>query len=329
MVSIFTGLGTGTERGSSNLLGGAGLLGSGSLGRSGGTASLNAATGNLVLQQRDEFLVGKGPDTGVSRTYNSSTTLADDNGDQWRQSTDRRIYGLTGTLNTTGSTIKRVSGDGSEITYSWSAALSKYVTTDGSGAYDTMSVSGSGASSVWTWTDGNTQLRETYAAYDTANPSAPTNWRVATVIDTLGQSVTYTYTGAYLTQLTTADGGTLTYTWDTPNNRVTQITTGYTDYTDLANPVARTLTRTRYGYDTANRLTSVSVDLSPGDNSIADGKTYVTTYTYDGASKRVASVTETDGSSTTFHYDASNRIDTVTQLGTVGIHRELMTAAAR
>lgn len=68
MVSIFTGLGSGFERGSASVLGAAGLLGSGGVGRSGESASVNAATGNLVLTHRDEFLTGRGNDVATATT---------------------------------------------------------------------------------------------------------------------------------------------------------------------------------------------------------------------------------------------------------------------
>ncbi len=69
----------------------AGLLGSGTQGRGGDNVSVNAATGNLLISRQDEFLVGRGPDASISRTYNSLAQMSDgDNGDQWQQSTMRR-----------------------------------------------------------------------------------------------------------------------------------------------------------------------------------------------------------------------------------------------
>ena len=106
MVAIFTGAGAGFTRGSANLLGGIGQLGGGLLGWGSENVSVNAATGNLVVSHQDEFLVGRGPDVGISRTYNSLGDASDgDNGDSWQQSTTRRVFGLTGSVDTAGSTI--------------------------------------------------------------------------------------------------------------------------------------------------------------------------------------------------------------------------------
>jgi len=115
MVAIFTGLGSGLERGSGSVLGGSGLLGSATLGRAGENLFLNAATGNLVINNQDEFLVGMGPDASVSRTYNSLGNFSDENADNWRQSTDRNVYGFTGTLNQAGSSLHRVGADGADM----------------------------------------------------------------------------------------------------------------------------------------------------------------------------------------------------------------------
>ncbi|MEH3047773.1 hypothetical protein [Sphingomonas adhaesiva] len=306
MVAIFTGAGYGLGRGSGSVLGGAGLLGNASQGRSGDAVSVNAASGNLLIQREDEFLVGRGPDASVARTYNSLTYLADDNNDKWRQSTDRRVYGLSGTLNTAGSTVTRVSGDGTNIAYSWDAGRSAYVTKAGGGAYDTIVKSGS----EWVWTDGDTRSVERY--FDDATG------RIKSVADNVGTAMTFAYDGSgRLTTLTTNDGSWIRYDWIGSSNNIAQIVTGYTD---LPSGTANTLTRTRYGYDGLNRLTTVTVDLSPQDNTIADGKTYVNTYGYD-TGNRVNSITQSDGSAMSVVYDGSGRVTTLVQTVASGVTR--------
>lgn len=306
MVGIVTGSGFGLERSSGSVLGDSGLVGGGLQGTGGEGVFVNAATGNLVLQKQDEFLAGLGGDLGISRTYNSLTTLGDDNNDRWRQSTDRRVYGLTGTLGTAGSTVKRVSGDGTETTYSWDASRSAYVTTAGTGAYDTITNSGS----QWVWTDGDSQAVERYA-YDSTG-------RIASATDRNGNQLTFSYDGSgRLSQVTDANGEWVKYEWSGTSNNIADILTGYTD---LATSTAKTLTRTRYGYDGSNRLTSVTTDLTPGDNSVSDGASYVTTYGYDG-SGRVNSITQSDGSSLAITYDGSGRVSTLVQTVSTGVTR--------
>jgi YD repeat-containing protein len=306
MVAIFTGAGFGFGRGSGSVLGDVGLLGGAVQGRSGDAISVNAATGNLLIQKQDEFLIGRGPDASVARTYNSLTSLGDDNNDKWRQSTDRRVYGLTGTLNAAGSTVKRVSGDGTEVVYSWDATRSAYVTKDGGGAYDTIVKSGA----EWVWTEGDTRTVERY--FDDAAG------KIKSVADNVGTVMSFTYDGSgRLSLVTTNDGSWIRYDWSGSTNNISQIVTGYTD---LATSTSKTLARTRYGYDGSNRLTTVTVDLTPDDNAIADGQTYVTTYGYD-ASNRVNSITQSDGSALTITYDGSGRVSTLVQTVASGVTR--------
>ncbi len=261
MVAVVTGSGLGLERGSGLVLGSRGSWGDASVGRLGSGVTVNAATGNLVIQNQDEVLIGLGPDAVLTRSYNSLGLLNDDNGDNWRQSAQRSVVLASGTVNTAGSTVKRTDWDGSEVIFTWDAGRGAYVSKEGSGAYDTISF----ASNQWTWTDGNSRVTE---LYDNANSGRITSSR-----DTDNNSLTFTYTGSLLTRVTTASGDYTELTWS--GNNLTQLVTRNSGGTLLAS-------RVRYTYDGSNRLSSVTVDLSPGDNSVSDGNVVTTSYTYDG-----------------------------------------------
>ena len=133
MVGIFTGAGLGLERGSANILGGRGQVGSASLGRGNEQVYVNAATGNLILGNRDEFLIGRGPDSAVNRTYNSQGQFTDDNGDNWLNGVVRQVMNSTAPDNTNGSTIERVGIDGNKRVYTYDSAFGGYVNKDGAG----------------------------------------------------------------------------------------------------------------------------------------------------------------------------------------------------
>ena len=121
--------------------------------------------------------------------------------------------------------------------------------------------------------------------------------------DRNGNSLTYGYTGALLTQVTTQDGEYTSLIYS--GNNLVQLSTHLADGTSLS--------RTYYTYDGRNRLSKVSVDLTPTDNSITDGNVYTTTYTYLGTTKQVASIRQTDGSRLDIAYDASGRVSSYTQ----------------
>jgi len=325
MVAIFVGQGAGFTRGSANLLGGAGLLGSGSLGRAGENISVNAATGNVLITQQDEFLVGRGLDIGISRTYNSLAQMSDgDNGDKWQQSTTQRVFGLTGTLNTTGSTISRLGGDGSVIVYSYATigGTAAYWTTDGDGAHDKLVKSGA----TWVWTDGSSQVVETYEA-TVANPT--TDFRIKERKDTDNLKLTFAYvdTTDKIERVTTSNHGLanaatgteqsyVDYIWDTINpDNLASIVTGYTDFGDPLNAgddANRTATRTSYTYEsyvdgtvTKYRLKTVSVDLTP--ENTGDSSSFVTTYSYN-ATNCVTRIQTTDGVDFNIDYNGAGKV---------------------
>jgi YD repeat-containing protein len=317
MVAIFTGLGAGFERGSGSVLGSAGLLGSSALGRGNEQVFLNAANGNLMISQQDEFLSGVGPDVSITRTYNSLGDLTDNNGnntsDNWRLESERKVFGLTGTLNSAGSTVHRMSADGSDITYAWNAVQSAYVATDGAGAWDTLTCT----SNVWTWTDGDSQIKETYGA----DPNHSGSWRVTKETNADGYYVTYTYDDANTGRIQTvasSDGEYVQFDWSQyAASRIVSVQTFAGAQVGTSTP---TLTRTQYKYDASNRLQTVTVDLSPNDNSTGDGKVYTTTYSYD-ASNRVNSIIESDGSRIDITYYGTGQVWTIAQTATTGVTR--------
>src|SRR5882724_6533857 len=267
MVAVVSGTGLGLGTSSLSILGGRGAVGNASQGRGGEQVYVNSATGNLIIQDRDEYLSGVGADLALIRTYNSQGQLTDDNGDNWRLGVQERLHTLTGTVNTAGSTITKVFGDGAEVSYLYDAAQDKYVSTEGAGAHDTLSYDAT--SQQWTWTNGSSRQTEVYDS----------DGRLLSSSDSDGNTTLYGYTGDLLTQVTDASGQ-VTYL-DYNGNNLTQIRVVSDGQTE---------TLTRYSYDDQSRLTQVTVDLSPEDNSVSDGRTYVTTYTYDGGSTRVASV---------------------------------------
>ncbi len=169
--------------------------------------------------------------------------------------------------------------------------------TDGAGAHDTVAYT---TAAGWKWTDGDTQVVETYG-YDYRGQSYITEQR-----DPSGNALTFVYADGKLSELRTANGERIQYGWS--GDAITEIRT----FTAQAGG-ERMQTRTRYGFDALGRLAWATVDLTPEDNSIADGRTYGSTYTYIGDTRLIASVAQTDGTRVDFEYDVQQRVTGVTQ----------------
>jgi YD repeat-containing protein len=315
MVTIFTGAGTGLVRGSGAVLGARGQIVSGSSGRASENIHVNAANGNLVVTHQDEFLVGLGADASVNIDHNSLV----DGSFSYSFATGLRDF--TGTTNTAGSTVTRWNGESTVYTYD--VALGAYVAKEGAGAYDEVRF----ANNVWSWTDGDTGMVE-YFEY---SPFAG-KFNLTRTVDRDGNTLTRTYSGNMIQTIATASGETVSFEWT--DGKISAI-----NELDSRGVVTR---KTRLTWDTVVnfRLASITVDLTPADGSIADGNTYVTSFTFDGSSKRVASMTQSDGSridvtyvlvgtdyrvatlsetiatgvtaTTSFSYDTVNRITTLT-----------------
>ncbi|MDK2125911.1 LysM peptidoglycan-binding domain-containing protein [Parachitinimonas caeni] len=290
MVAIVAGRDTGLFSGSAIAQIGAGQQ-SGVQGRSGESVAVNVTNGNLVLQRQDELLSGRGLDATLVRTYNSQAKFSDDNSDAWWLAGYRRLQNLQGNIGANGSTIERVTGDGSVQRFTCSGGV--YRSTDGDGAHDTLSF-GNGS---WTWTDGSSQATETYSAFGSV-------YRLVASNDLSGNPLTYSYNGDLLSRISTANGEAIELTYNGRNLTSERVI-----------KADGNVTRTYYAYDEQNRLKQVTVDLSPDDNTTTDGKIYQTVYRYDGNSNRLAGIEQTDGSRLSFTYvqvAGEYRLETVT-----------------
>ena len=287
MSAVLTSENLGLFNSSVDVLGQSGLLGLASSGQGNTQTFVNAANGNLIIQRRDEILIGQGLDTSISRFYNSQALFDGDNGDNWRLSLSRSLS-FTGVPNTAGSTVTRTAGDGSLTVFTYDAGSGQYVSQDGAGAHNIVRYDG--ATSEWTWNADGGSSREVYDAAGV----------LQSAFDRDGNETVFAYVGGRLT--------TITQRGLTPaDDQVTRII-----YESGTSNIARieqdtggvTLTRVSYSYDANNRLQTITIDLTPENSS--DSASYVTTYTYHGASNRVATMTQSDGTSIAFEYELAN-----------------------
>lgn len=288
MVALVGGSSVGLSLTSLTTLAQRGVWGQAQQGRNGEAAYVNVVNGNAIVQDRDDQLVGRGLTFASVRTYNSEGSFPTHNQDHWLLGTQARSAKRSGGLNTVGSTITRTDQDGADSVYTYDAARGLYVSTAGGGAYDTVRYDL--LSTNFVWTDGATGLSERYQSFGQG--------ALLSTSDTSGNTIAYTYNlNGTLSTVTDASGEVSSFIYGSGQN-VSEIRTQYSNGLGGVG----TLTRAHYTYDSLNRLTKVSVDLSPEDNSIADAKVYTTTYTYDGTSARIASAVQSDGSSIQLSY---------------------------
>ena len=258
MVAVIAGNGLGLGNTSLQQLG-QGLGGQAAIGQDGVGQYVNAATGNLVLQTQDENLIFDGLSLNVLRTYNSQGQLAANGG--WGFGFSRSVGGLTGTLDTAGSTVTRTDDDGSAVTYTYNATLDEYVSSGQSGAADTLTWNAT--ASTWTWNDAAAAQQETYSA----------SGQLTTLSDAqTGASYSFSYTSSHqLSQIVAGDGDTLLFGYNTSGQltslSVQEVPPGQTT------PVTRQ--QVGYGYDSQGRLQTVTTTL--GSDTDSSTASYTTT----------------------------------------------------
>ncbi|WP_279237486.1 putative Ig domain-containing protein [Dyella sedimenti] len=296
MVAVIAGNGLGLANTSLSQLGQT-SGGQAAIGQASSGQYLNLATGNLILQNADEGLIFDGLPLNVLRTYNSLGQATGNQG--WLFGFNRHLGAVTGTVNTAGSTITRVADDGSVVTYAFNATLGKYVSQGQAGTADTLAWNAS--ASTWTWTDGTSRVQETYSG----------SGQLQTLKDPeTGASYTFGYDASNeLSTITAGDGDKLTLGYTSgalTSLSISEIPPGGT--------TAVVRQQVSYGYDTQGRLHTVTTTL--GSDTDTTTASYTTTYTYDGSSDRVASVTQSDGTSVSYTYAAdangTYRVATIT-----------------
>ncbi|MGH8077001.1 MAG: DUF6531 domain-containing protein, partial [Lysobacter sp.] len=293
--------------------------GGGRTGPSGDNQYVNVATGNLLLQGQDEQLQFRGLPVGQLRTYNSLGLATQVGADGWLTGFERRVELLSGTLNAAGSVMRLHTGDGSFQDYAYLSA-NVYQSTAGGGAHDQLLWNGTTLS--WKSVEGSTRREEHYANH----ADAVLLGRLTRIVDTRSDGTTPTAWNVIydasrrIAEIRSDDGTTtgdaLVFGYDA-NGRL--ITLSTRENGALRGQVG-------YEYDSVGRLAAVLVDLTPqdgvGDRDTWDAVTaannngylFRTSYTYvDTTSLRIAQVRHSDGTLTSYTYDASGRIRTVTQ----------------
>ncbi len=311
MAAIVTGAGAGIYNTSLNLLGSA--QGDPRLGRFGDNVYINSATGNLVIQQQDEFLSGTGLNTQLIRTYNSQGQWSDngwdgDNSDNWRLNVYQRLSSVIGGngVNTAGSSLTKTYGDGHVATFIYDTNLQVYTTPDGQGANDSLQYNT--VTQQWTFTDGSPDVVE---IYDNQGQLTATR-------DAHGNGYTYIYSNGLITQITDIQSGSitdLTYGGSNGTNlqSITTTVAGYRvqaneDWADIANtlyndPAAAEELQAHYG----NPQLQVGLVLSGIPASLTESGPVNT-----GATYTVVGNPQISDTKVSYTYDAQNRLETVT-----------------
>ncbi|RZQ51242.1 hypothetical protein C1E23_20585, partial [Pseudoalteromonas phenolica] len=114
---------------------------------------VNAATGNLVLQNEDESLKGLGQSLGIVRTYNSQGAFDGDNNDNWRFGFISSWKLVSGRKNNSGSVVELTRGDGFAQKFTYDSAKRAYVSKQGDDAHDVFTINSNGTATLKT--DGN------------------------------------------------------------------------------------------------------------------------------------------------------------------------------
>ncbi|AGB41138.1 RHS repeat-associated core domain protein [Halobacteroides halobius DSM 5150] len=253
---------------------------------------VNPANGNLVLQEKDFAIPGRGIPINLKRTYNS------------RKSSIAGIFGYGWTTNLEAQLVDAGAGpitliDGDNTRHIFGQKVG--------GGYEA-------AGGIYLTLDKHADGTYTVTKADGTKLNFTTSGKISSIVDPNGNTTTLTYQNGDLTSVQDPSGRTADFNYGT-NGLVSSI--------DL--PGSRTIS---YEYDPAGNLTTVidaegnAVNLDYDSNhnltAITDQRSNTTTINYDGSGRvddisspiTIDGVTET--STTDYVYDETNSITSVT-----------------
>ncbi|PTM59286.1 DNRLRE domain-containing protein [Desmospora activa] len=234
-------------------------------------SNVNTYNGNFFLEETDVSIAGRGIPATVERAYNS-------------RSSEKGIFG-----------------------YGWTSNLEQRITdnghgpllyTDGDGTTHTFISNGDGTYQAPPGIHFELTKKSGYTLEDNdqTNYQFNTAGRLTSITDANNNKTTISYTGNNPTSITDTSGRKVNLTFNT-SNHVTKVT----------NPANRT---TEYTYDTAGNLKTVT-KKDAGDNTLS-----TITYGYD-ADHNLTSIKDANGNDKTVEYDSEDRVKQLSQPVTI------------
>ena len=268
-MQVFTGSGLGFH-GSSLKLGAYGPKGTAVLGQGGDSVYVNAANGNLVVQQDDGFLAAAGIGIHLLQTYNSKG----DRNTAWRFNVQSSIQ-IKGTANTAGSTLIRTAEDGHQSLFHYDITQKMYLPNDGGTERITYS------QNEWVYKQGEQKSISYYNQ----------NGQLVRMADRDGHFFSFTYVNGTLASI--KDSSTKQQiTWSFAQGLLQDMT---------VTSDGKVIHHLHYEYNEQQQLSKVSRDLGKGS-------VYWITYAYVPDTHWISTIQQSDGTSLHIDYDAQGRV---------------------
>ncbi|MBT2719071.1 DNRLRE domain-containing protein [Bacillus sp. ISL-57] len=251
--------------------------------------TVNAATGNLIIDETDYSIDGRGPGLSIGRTYNSMSTTKGLFGLGWYSDAEMSIK-------LESSYIKFIDEDGSIHSFvkksdgTYEAPTGVYLELTDT-TTDFILTSKDQSKVYFDKTTG--KIKEIRDAQKESNKTTYgyVDGQLTTITDASGRKLTLEYQNGLVSKITDPKGRSTSYSYN--NDQLISVTNSNNEVS-------------KYEYN-SNKLLSKVID----PKSTAD-KLVETSYEYNTSEKRIQKVTNPKGKSTTFAYDLAKRTLTVT-----------------